>query len=79
MYVYGSLLMNHQNGRIYHQMEDCHKNGRNSAKTMNTTKVNEPTTRLDKVVTRMEHIGASTLHGAAKWQESHPKGVLTHQ
>ena len=27
---------------------------------MNTTKVNEPITRLDKAVIRMEHIGAST-------------------
>ena len=28
---------------------------------MNTIKVNEPTTRLNKAVAKMEHIGASTL------------------
>ena len=31
--VGGSLLMNHQNGRIRHHIEDCHQIGRNAAKT----------------------------------------------
>ena len=45
---------------------------------MNTCKVNERTARLDKVVARMEHIAASSLLGAAKLEESHPKGALIH-
>ena len=46
---------------------------------MNTTKVNEPSTKLDTAIANMMNVGASAVTGAAKWEECHPEGWVALQ
>ena len=44
---------------------------------MNTAKVNEPSTKLDKPIAKMMNVGASAFTAATKWEELHPEGGVT--
>ena len=46
---------------------------------MNTTKVNESSTKLDKAIAEMMNVGASAVTAATKWEELHPEGGVTLQ
>ena len=46
---------------------------------MQTTKVNEPSTKLYVAIAKMMNFAASAVTAAAKWEESHLEGGVTLQ
>ena len=46
---------------------------------MNTTKVNEPSTKLEIAIAKMMNVGTSAVTGAAKWEELHSEGGVALQ